>query len=168
MSIFKDGWYVIYTRPRHEKKVAGKLTETGIDNFLPTIKKIRKWNDRNKCIDEPLFPSYLFIYLYNMQSYYTGMDTEGVLNYVRVGKQIARVSDEVIQNIKLVTNDANEIEVSDKFFRPGQQLVISQGALTGLSCEIIQFNGKKKVLVRVDLLQRNILLTLPTGHLAAI
>lgn len=168
MSIFKDGWYVIYTRPRHEKKVAVKLTETGIDNFLPTIKKIRKWNDRNKCIDEPLFPSYVFIHLYNMQSYYTGMDTEGVLSYVRVGKQIARVSDDIINNIRLVTNEANEIEVSEQFFRAGQQLVISQGALTGLSCEIIQFNGKKKVLVRVDLLQRNILLTLPTEHLAAI
>jgi transcriptional antiterminator RfaH len=168
MSSFKDGWYVIYTKPRHEKKVAGKLTETGIDNFLPTIKRVRKWNDRNKCIDEPLFPSYVFVHLDNMQGYYTGMDTEGVLNYVRVGKQVARVSDTVVNNIKLVTNQEKDVEVSDKYFRPGQQLVISQGALTGLSCEIIQFNGNKKVLVRIDLLQRNILLTVPTEHLVAV
>ena len=168
MSSFKDGWYVIYTKPRHEKKVASKLTETGIDNFLPTIRKVRKWNDRNKCIDEPLFPSYIFVFLNDMQGFYTGMDTEGVLNYVRVGKQIARVSEAIVKNIQLVTNQAKDVEVSDKYFQPGQHLVISQGALTGLSCEIIQFNGNKKVLVRIDLLQRNILLTLPAEYLVAI
>jgi transcriptional antiterminator RfaH len=168
MKDFREGWYVVYTKPRHEKKVAGKLSETGIGNFLPTVKKIRTWSDRKKCIDEPLFPSYVFIYLNDRQSYYEGMDLEGVLYYVKTGKEIARVHETVVDSIKLAVNEAKELEVSDYNFQPGRRLVISKGALTGLSCEIVQYHGKQKVLVRVDLLQRNLLLTFSPEYLAAI
>jgi transcription antitermination factor NusG len=168
MYSFKEGWYVVCTKPRHEKKVAGKLSETGIYNFLPTAKKIKSWSDRKKCIDEPLFPSYLFVYLKDMQNYYQGKDMEGVLYYLKTGKEIARVHEEVINNIKLVVNQHRELELSDGNFQPGRALVINKGALTGLSCEVIQFNGKQKILVRVELLKRHILLTLSSEHLVAI
>lgn len=168
MSSFKNGWYVIYTRPRHEKKVAGKLAETGINIFLPTRKQIRIWNDRKKCIEEPLFPSYVFVYLDGLQSYYAALGLEGVLYYVKTGKEVARVSESIVNDIRLITDQAKDLEVTDDYFQPGQKLVISQGALTGLNCEIVQSNGKQRVLVRVDLLQRNILLTLSTEHLAVV
>lgn len=168
MSSFKEGWYVIYTKPRHEKKVAAKLTETGVTNYLPTVKQMKKWQDQNKYVDMPLFPSYVFIRLTDMQEYYAGLDTDGVLNYVRIGKQIARVGETVVNNIKLLTTQLNEVEVFSTHFHPGQQLVISHGALTGLSCEIVEFNDRKKVLVRIDMLQRNILVTLPPEYLIAI
>ena len=168
MNSFHEGWYLIYTRPRHEKKVHALLAERNINSFLPTNKKLRTWNDRKKYIDEPLFPSYVFVYLTDMQNYYSGIDTEGVLYYVRSGKEIARVNDSVINNIKLVVSQAEEINVSDSRFQPGRQMVISKGALTGLACEIVQFGQKHKLLVRVDLLQRNILMNLPTEYLTAI
>jgi transcriptional antiterminator RfaH len=168
MNTFNTGWYLIYTKPRHEKKVHTRLTELKINSYLPLTKKLRTWHDRKKYVDEPLFPSYIFIYLNDMQTYYEGMDTEGSLYYVRYGKEIARVQDSVVNNIKLVSGQAKDPEVSDALFQPGRQLVISKGALTGLSCEVVEYNSKQKLLVRVDLLQRNILLTLPEEHLMAI
>ena len=96
------------------------------------------------------------------------MDADGFLYYVKNGKETARVSPLVIRNIELLVQDGSEIEVSSALFLPGQRLVISQGALTGLSCEVVQFNGKQKILVRVDLLQRNLLVTMPSDHLIAI
>ena len=165
MKNFHAGWYLIYTKPRHEKKVHSKLTELKIESFLPLTKKLRNWHDRRKYIDEPLFPSYVFIYLNDMQKYYEGMDAEGSLYYVRTGKEIARINETIINNIRLVSSQGSEIEVSDRVFQPGRRLVINQGALTGLSCEMIQYNSKQKLLVRVDLLQRSILMTLPEDHL---
>jgi len=119
-------------------------------------------------VDEPLFPSYVFIYLNNMQSYYDGMDAEGALYYVRNGKNIARVSDTVVNNIRLIVDKQNDLEVEDGKFEPGRQLVINQGPLTGLSCEVIEKSGKHRLLVRVDLLQRNILVKLPEEYLMAL
>ena len=168
MNKFHSGWYLIYTKPRHEKKLHAYLAERNINSFFPTRKILRSWHDRKKYVDEPLFPSYLFIYLNNMQSYYEGIDADGALYYVRVGKEIARVSESLVNDIKLIADRAGDIEICPNGFQRGERLVIAQGALTGLSCEIVEFNGKKRVLVRVDLLQRNILMTLPAEHLMAL
>lgn len=168
MITFSTGWYLIYTKPRHEKKVHAHLAEVNINSFLPTRKILRTWHDRKKYIDEPLFPSYIFVYLKDMQNYYGGMDAEGSLYYVRSGNEIVKVKESIINSIRLVTDQAKDLEVSDNHFQPGQKMVISKGVLTGLACEVVQFNSKRKLLVRVDLLQRNLLLSLPSEHLTAI
>jgi transcriptional antiterminator RfaH len=168
MNNFREGWYLIYTRPKHEKKVHERLVELKIDCFLPLKKQLRVSQERKRIVDEPLFPSYIFIYLTNMQNYYKGMDTDGALYYVRTGKEIARVSETVVNNIRLLVNQMKDFEVSERRFQPAQRVVISKGALTGLTCEVVHFENKQKLLVRVDLLRRNLLLTLPEGYLTAI
>lgn len=168
MKEFSDGWYLIYTKPRHEKKVAAELTDKKIASFLPMTKKLRTWSDRKKFIEEPLFPSYVFIYLRDLQDYYDGIDVEGFLYYVRMGKRIARVSDTVVKNIQLAVTQTHGLEVSDSHFEPGQKAVISEGPLTGLSCELIQVDRNKKLLIRVDLLKRNILLSVSADHLITV
>jgi|SRR5882757_6163772 len=166
MEKFNAGWYLIYTRPQHEKKVWARLTEMSISSFLPTTKKLRAWHDRKKYIDMPLFPSYVFVFLKSMDDYYRGLETEGVLYYVRSGKVIAKVNESVVNNIRLLVEKGdNEIEVSTLNLRPGQELSICEGPLTGLSCEMIHLDGRQKVLVRVNLLQRNLLITLPQQYL---
>jgi transcriptional antiterminator RfaH len=165
MSIFNSGWYLIYTKPRHEKKVHTRLAEKSLTTFLPTRKVLKNWHDRKKYIDEPLFPSYIFIYLNDMKSYYEGINTDGSLYYVKAGKEIARVNETVVNNIKLASAQSKDIEISDRSFQPGQQLVINKGILTGLSCEVVRVDNKKKFLVRVELLQRNLLLSLSEEYL---
>lgn len=165
MKNFHAGWYLIYTKPRHEKKVHTRLSEINIKTFLPTRKVLRTWHDRKRYIDEPLFPSYLFIYLKDMQSYYEGIDTDGSLYYVRTGKEMARVSESLVESIKLVTNKAKDLEVSDVRFQAGRRLIIKEGPLTGLECEVVQQNNAQKILLRVELLQRNILLSLAPQQL---
>lgn len=168
MNKFHEGWYLIYTKPRHEKKVYTRLMEMEIQSFLPTQKSLRCWHDRKKYIDEPLFPSYVFVYHTDMHSYYSSVNVDGVLYYVRAGNNIARVSETIINNIRLISKSGEEVEVSDEHFQPGQKLAIVQGPLTGLSCELVQYEKVKRLLVRMDFLKRNILLTLPAGYLMAV
>jgi transcription antitermination factor NusG len=54
-------WYAIYTRPRWEKKVNGLLEAKGIESYCPLNRVRRKWSDRIKTIEEPLFKSYVFV-----------------------------------------------------------------------------------------------------------
>jgi transcriptional antiterminator RfaH len=167
MRAFCAGWYLIYTLPHHEKKVQSRLNEMEIKSFLPLTKKLRMWHDRKKYIDEPLFPSYVFIYLNSIQNYYEGMQVEGSLSYVKTGKEIARVNENVVTNIQLITNETRDIEVSHSLFLPGQQLTITEGPLAGLCGEMIHYDKKQRLLVRVELLQRSILIVLPEDHLMA-
>jgi transcriptional antiterminator RfaH len=168
VSQFTSGWYVLYTRPQHEKKVAVRLSDAGINYFLPLKKTLRNWHDRKKYIDAPVFPSYIFVYLNSGQDYYTGLHIEGVLYYVRYGREIARVSDEIIEDIRMVIELGDDIEVSGDHFQPGQHLVIQQGIFTGYRCEIVEFKRQKRFLLRLNILQRNILVSLPSEYLTAV
>ena len=157
---FPLGWYLIYTRPRHEKKVAAELTEMEVVNLLPLTKQLRIWHDRKKYIEEPLFPSYVFVYLSDVRGYYSALGAKGVQYFVRYGKEIARVQESIIQNIRIVVERGQDVEVTSCKFVPGQQLVIREGPLTGLAGEVVEYNCKQMLLVRVNLLQRNILVSM--------
>jgi transcription antitermination factor NusG len=166
MSTFKPGWFVIYTKPRHEFKVASQLENISINNFLPLVKRLRNWSDRRKYIDMPLFPSYIFVRLDQMQSYFRSLEIDGVLQFVKTGTQIANVSESVINNLKLiVSNSPDDVEVSSERIYPGKKLFISEGPFTGFCCEMIEHKGKQKMLVRIELLQRSILLDMPVEYL---
>ena len=54
-------WRVIYTRSNWEKKADELLKRSGLNSFCPVVKTQRKWADRKKTIEIPLFSSYLFV-----------------------------------------------------------------------------------------------------------
>lgn len=168
MENFKAGWYVVYTKPKHEKKVAERLEEYGINYFLPLMRTLRTWHDRKKYIFLPLFPSYIFVYLNNKSDYFGGLNIESVWYYVKSGKEAARVPDKIISDLQMLIAGAYDIEVTFDHFQPGCQLAISKGPLSGLSCELVEHKGQKGFLVRVNLLQRSILVSLPSECLMAI
>ena len=163
MSTFKSGWYLIYTRPRHEKKVANSLSELHIDHFLPTIKSLRTWWDRKKYIDAPMFPSYVFVFLKDMQDYFRAVSVEGALCYVKFGKEIAMVRTHVIDSLKLILANSKNIEISDLRFQPGRQLVIQQGVFAGFACEVVEYKNEQKLIVRINLLNTSVLANIPAS-----
>lgn len=163
--IFNTGWYLIYTRPRHERKLAQQLELGGIETFLPTQKVLKQWRHRRKMLEQPVFPSYLFVFLKEVKNYYHCLAADGALYFVRYGKEIARVSDSIISSIRTVVKHSDSFEVDSITYSPGEKLVISEGAFAGLEGEVVSQNGKERVLIRVSILQRNILLTLPVTSL---
>jgi transcriptional antiterminator RfaH len=166
MKPFDPGWYVTYTKPRHEKKVVEQLQLIKICNFLPLVKSLKIWSDRRKYTAIPLFPSYVFVKLENIQSYFKSLDVNSILYFVKTGKEIARVSDTTIDNLKLIdSNYREQIEVSSEYIFPGEKLLIKEGPFTGFCCEVVEHNGKQKILVRIELLQRNILLGISSRYL---
>ncbi|QJB31626.1 transcription termination/antitermination NusG family protein [Chitinophaga oryzae] len=168
MSTFNYGWYLIYTVPRQERKVVSQLLEHGMESFSPTYSTVRQWNDRKKIVELPLFPSYVFVKLNSIEEFYYGQHVSGAASYVRFGKQFARMEQDQIDQIRMVAKHGEDISVSEERFRDGQRLVITKGPLCGLSCEVVHVDQMKKILVRVDLLQRNIIMRFKPEYLAAI
>jgi transcriptional antiterminator RfaH len=167
MNNFNFGWYLIYTFPRHERRVIQQLQDNEVECFFPTYKTVRQWHDRKKIIESPLFPSYVFVKLRNIEDFYYGQRISGVASYVKFGKQLARMDQQAIDQISLVARHGEGLLVSEEHFHPGQQLVITKGPLCGLSCEVVHANETRKILVRVDLLQRNILIHFESEYLSS-
>ena len=56
-------WYVIYTRPKCEKKVTASLAKKKIESFFPQQLKERTSFWKRKVYQEPLFKSYVFVHI---------------------------------------------------------------------------------------------------------
>lgn len=165
MSAFTPGWYLLYTMPRREKKVANRLAETDIHFYLATLLSTREINGRKRKVELPLFPSYLFVYLNNVKEYFESLGVDGVLRFVRFGKQIAMVNEDVIENVRILAEKGNSLEVSGDYFEPSQVVVIQDGPLSGLTCEVVRHMDKEKILVRVKILNRCILMSMQAYNL---
>lgn len=54
-------WYVLCTKPRHEKKVEKDLISMGIEAYCPTKTEYRIWSDRKKKIEKPVLTSMVLV-----------------------------------------------------------------------------------------------------------
>ena len=97
-------WYAVYTKPKSEKKVASNLDNRGIHTYCPTQKIRKKWSDRFKIIEEPIFRSYVFICIQDMEKTVV-LSESNVLNFVQHCGKPAVIQDYEIQNVQKFLGD---------------------------------------------------------------
>jgi transcription antitermination factor NusG len=142
-------WLVVYTKPRWEKKVNTSLVNKGIEAYCPLNKVRRKWSDRMKTIEEPLFKSYVFVKVED-----AGMTevrfVDGVLNYVYWNGKPAIVREEEIIEIKKFMSEYEDVEVSSIELKPADAVVLNAGVMMGATGRVMRMMGNNTVEVRID------------------
>ncbi len=110
----QKNWYLVYTKPKCEKKVAALLTRKKIENFCPQnltqIKQIRK----SKMVNQPLFSSYVFVRVYEEKISFI-RNLENVLNLVYWKGQPAIIKDEEITIIRDFIHDHQNIRIEKTY-----------------------------------------------------
>jgi transcription antitermination factor NusG len=140
-------WYVVYTRPRGEKKISSALTEKGIENYCPLNRVHRQWSDRKKVVLEPLFKGYLFIKVNEDRKWDVKM-IDGIVNYVYWLGKPARVRDEEIEKIKKFLAEFEEVEVIDNQLEKRDAVVVNSGVFIDYKGIVIEVAGNRaKVLI---------------------
>ena len=92
-------WYVLHTKPRHEKKVEKDLLSAGINAYCPVKMEIKFWSDRKKRVFSPVIPSMVFVKI-DEKSINDVFFVNGVTRFMFwLGKR-AIVRDEEIQHLK--------------------------------------------------------------------
>src|SRR5678815_2883690 len=105
-------WFVIYTKPRWEKKVAQLLDEKGIESYCPLNKVLKQWSDRKKVVLEPIFKSYVFVRVADEEKWEL-RSIDGVLNFVFWLGKPAIVRDEEIYTIRKFLHEFSDVQVED-------------------------------------------------------
>ena len=141
-----NGWHVLYVKSRHEKKVCDAVMDLSIEVFLPIVNVQSKRVDRKVTIQQPLFPSYIFVNIKSSLDFYKTLSVNGASAFIRFGMEYAIVSDNEIKKIKLLlgANELTEFETSADLLNVGDIKKISYGPLSGLECEILNMNNTKK------------------------
>jgi transcription antitermination factor NusG len=135
-------WYALYTKPRWEKKVFRLLEEKGIEGYCPLNKVTRKWSDRMKTIEEPLFKSYVFVRITEPMHNQVRM-TPGVMNFVYWQGKPAIVKDREIEVIRKFLNEYNNVIAQPLELKPQSKVKIQQGIFMDKEATILKVRGKK-------------------------
>lgn len=142
-------WFAIYTKSRFEKKVALKLQDLGIESFCPMVKTMRKWSDRNKMVEVPLLPSYVFVNM-EEQDRNKVFEVPGVVQFLYWLKKPAIIRQDEIDTLKKAlskTVDSFELEK----YTIGDEIQIEQGPFVGMKGQVQSISNSKTVLVLNDL-----------------
>lgn len=141
----KKKWYVVYTRPRWEKKVAEYLAAAYIEHYCPLHKISRQWSDRIKVIQEPLFKGYVFVYILETEKSAV-KKINGILNFVNWLGAPAVVQESEITNIKRFLNDFDDIAVITDKIQKKDLVKVEAGIMMNYYGTVLEIRGNYAVL----------------------
>lgn len=148
-------WFAIRTSPRSELRTSSDLSLRGLENYLPTRLVKRKWSDRIKIVEEPLFPGYLFGRFHLDDRVYV-LQALGVRQIVGIGNTPVAIGDSEIDNLRTLVS-AKTLLVPWPYLHTGQRVRIDHGPLAGVEGFVVRADeGALRIVVSVDLLQRSI------------
>jgi transcription antitermination factor NusG len=160
----EEKWYALYTRPRAEKLVFQRLVEAGIETFLPLQKTYRIWSDRKKLVEKPLLSSYIFVKTIP-KNFPIVFRTNGVVKFISFEGQPVAIPPNQINNLRLLIDSDADIEVTSEKFAPGDNVEVVSGSLVGLTGELIKIGSHNRVIIRIDRLDKNLILKIPRSFL---
>lgn len=154
-EVAEPRWYILYTMPQHEKKIARFLEKKGWEFYLPLVKRKRQWSDRVKIIDFPLFPGYIFTHIEWFTQRIPILEFPGALQYVRVEGAPAVMPDDEITNLKLFVAGAQAPETAaDDNFPLGQKVRVNFGVLKGVEGVVSGHKNQKRIYIRLPLINQ--------------
>ena len=106
------------------------MEEKGVESYCPLNKVHRKWSDRIKLVDEPLFKSYVFVKVNEEEKTSVRM-TQGVVNFIYWLGKPAIIKEKEIETIKKFLNDHRDVEVRPIDIKTGKKVMVQSGILMG-------------------------------------
>jgi transcription antitermination factor NusG len=147
-------WYVLRVQANREKTVASHLQCKGLTEFLPLYTTSRRWSDRTKLIQVPLFPGYVFC-RFDADERLRILMTSHVLHVVGMGGIPAPVDEGELTALQRVVASGLLMQPWP-FLKVGQRLVIQEGPLRNVEGVLTEIRGVRNLVVSITLLQRSV------------
>jgi transcription antitermination factor NusG len=149
------GWYGIRVKSRCEFRAHDDLSLRGFEVFLPLCTVKRRWSDRVKTLETPMFRGYLFC-RFALPDRLRVLTAAGVAQIVGCGNSPVPISENEIRSVQtLVTS---KVACTPwPYLQTGQRVSIDNGPLAGVEGVIVKAeDGKPRVVVSVSLLLRSV------------
>ncbi|MVT11412.1 UpxY family transcription antiterminator [Chitinophaga tropicalis] len=160
-------WYVLYTRPKFERKICKETDYLHIEHYLPLLTVNRRWSDRIKKIEEPLFSSYVFVKT-NIRRGIDLLQIPGVIRFVASEGRPAEIQEGEIDRIRLIESQGNDLQRED-YFTAGDEVIVTKGAFMGMKGILVgSLENGARLLIRLSLLKQAISVEMPVGDLMKI
>jgi transcription antitermination factor NusG len=134
--------------------VSTTLRGKGYQEFFPLYRSRRRWSDRTKELELPLFPGYSFCQ-FDVNDRLPILTTPGVIGIVGAGKIPVPVDDDEIEAIRTILR-SGLVAQPWPFLRVGSKVYIEGGPLAGLEGIVTSTDKVYRLIVSVSLLQRSV------------
>ncbi len=151
-------WYALTARHQHEKPVSAALAIRSLQTFVPVYVARRRWSDRTRTLELPLFPGYVFCSM-SADQRALALSTPGVTSIVGFGGKPEPVPGFEIDNLMTIAASGLPVEPC-KLLKAGDEVTIDDGPLRGLRGKLLRDADRNQLIVGVQLLQRAIAVTL--------
>lgn len=155
-------WRALYVASRQEKNATRLLTEKGIEAYVPLVKTMRQWSDRKKMVEFPLLNGYVFAKLSALEND-KALQTKGVVNFVRVEKQIAEVRETEIERMKQLIELGYHLESFGikHHYEEGDKVKIGSGPLKNIEGFVVENKEGRFIDVLLESIGQSIRVKLP-------
>ena len=156
-------WYALKVRTGAEPRVQTALKNKGYEVFLPTWLDCRRYSDRIKKVQAPLFAGYLFCRL-DVEHRLPVLTTSWVDSIVGFGGEPCPIEEREVAAIQRVV-EAGSSPTPWPYLREGEAVRIQFGPFTGLEGFVLRADGKERLIISVHLLQRSIAVEIDRTHI---
>ena len=155
-ELHAENWFAVYTKPRAEKKFKSFLDKFSIQNYLPLITIKKKWSDRTKIIETPLFTSYVFVKIIYWRDYKKVMGLPQSVSFVSSYGKLAVVPEGEIQLIRdLITEFPDKLKAFEKeMLQKGKEVLIRSGPFAGKKGIIQKLKNETYVLLEIKSIEK--------------
>jgi transcription antitermination factor NusG len=159
-------WFALQVRGRQEFNISENLGSNGYEWFLPLYRSSKRWSDRIKHVDSPLFPGYVFC-RFNPMDRLPILKIPGVIQIVGFNRQLVAVDEDEIRAIQALVasgipnHPCPYLEVGDK-------VRIESGPLRGLEGLLVEFQGNHQLILSVTLLQRSVAVKIDSASVTSV
>ncbi len=155
-------WYVFYLCPRAEKRVRNDLVKRDYEVFLPTVKTLKVWKNRQKkMIEETLFPGYIFVYTNDYELYNINRCNR-VVTYIKSSGKPSIIPLKDIEGIKKMLEFGQDVCV-DNSFKEGEMVRIIHGPLIGHEGILVKQKGKNRFGIQLKEINQTVLIDISTN-----
>jgi len=156
-------WFALQIRSRWESTTAGLLRNKGLETLVPTYTTKRKWSDRLKLVEEPLFPGYVFC-RFDVHNRLPVLVTPGVISVVGRGKTPVALDDSEILSIQAAIGSGIQMEPWP-YVEVGERVRVKDDVLDGMEGILTSFKGNDRVVISVTLLRRSVALEIDRSRI---
>jgi len=147
-------WFALTVKPRHEKAVTEHLSARSLEAYAPVYRERRRWSDRVKTVELPLFPRYVFC-RFSFADRLKVIGMPSVQSVVGFGGEPVPVPDEEIDAVRMLVGSGLAV-APWHYLRIGQRVRIREGPLSGLEGILAREKSGYRVVINVELLQRGV------------
>jgi transcription antitermination factor NusG len=145
--------YAIQVRHQCERMVEQTLSHRGFVPFLPLFKDRRRWSDRIMELETPLFPGYIFC-SFDLKNRLPVLSSPGVLGIIGAGKHPLPIDAHELEAVRAMAQRGRDVQPCAG--EPGQTIRVGSGPLHGVEGTLVEVRGKRRLVVRISILDRSI------------